>query len=175
MNNTRRHAVIGSRLLKLSLLLACLAAPMASAQSATFPRQLGDGIVAFCEAQWSGREELETRLFTACVREQQQALDRLESVHRQFSRQSFYQQVALPFCRFEQGRDVAVNLVQVSFCLENELAGYREIQQLRSRYGSGRIDTLTSSALSRSGSWAAAASLIKRESGLKTIRRGESS
>lgn len=143
---------------------------ISSAQTVPLEMLLKDEGRQFCLKSWNGSGGANQRLYQACLLEQRQAKSRIQSIHSRFSSQGFYRDIALPHCRSVQGSGLTPNLVEISFCLEDELAGYQVIQDLRSRYGGSRIDRETGKAIAAAGSWAAAANRVKRNAGLKTIR-----
>ncbi len=132
-------------------------------------------IQRFCTSVWLDGDQPDRRMYSACQQEQQQALLRLRGLSSRYSGQDFFNGIAISHCREAQGQGEALNLVQFSFCLDDEVEGYRDIQYLRRLYGARRVDSETRNALGASGSWAAAAGLVKRNAGLKLIRRGGTS
>ena len=153
-------------------LVTLMPVSLQAAQPPSFTAMLGAGIQRYCGDNWLTGDESDQRLYSACLREQQQALSWIRELHSRYSTQDFYRQTALPYCRESQPQGQTVNLVELSFCLDDELDGYAEIQGLRRLYGGTRVDKAAREALSSSGSWAAAARLLKRDVGLKTVRRG---
>jgi|GEM_PF-3254446 len=162
--------------LRSSILVSILLLPLWSfAQSTSLNTLLGSNGQQFCLENWSGSGEFDQRLYQACLQEQRQATLRIQSIHSRYVAQGFYRDIAFPYCRSVQNSDVALNLVELSFCLADEVEGYQIIQELRRRYGGNRVDAETGQAITAAGSWAAAANQVKRSTSLKTIRRGNSS
>ena len=155
-----------------SLLLSLTVPVMSAAQSRALIAFTGTDIQQFCRGAWLAGEESDQRLYAACVLEQQQALARIQADNSRYSNQDFYRAIAMPHCRSVQDQSAPLNLVQLSLCIEDEIDGYQDIQDLRRRYGAKRIDSEANKALAASGSWAAAAGLVRRTTNLKTIRRG---
>jgi len=152
-------------------LCAILVLPALSfAQSASLNTLLGTGGQQFCAESWSGTVESDQRLYQACLLEQRQASVRIQSIHGRYASRGFYRDIAFPYCRSMQSNGGALNLVEISFCLEDEITGYQAIQDLRRRYGGSRVDAETGEAMAAAGSWAATANQVKRSTSLKTIR-----
>ncbi|MEZ5491627.1 MAG: hypothetical protein R3F50_15095 [Gammaproteobacteria bacterium] len=164
-----KNLLIGSFLLS-------LAVPVLSLAQSSAPGVFnGTDIQQFCRASWLSGDDTDQRLYAACLREQQQALARIQADNGRYSNQDFYRVIAMPYCRSVQEQAKPLNLVQLSLCLEDEIDGFQDIQDLRRRYGANRIDVEAGPALAASGSWAAAAGLVRRTTNLKTIRRGGAS
>jgi len=161
--------------LSILLLMGVLAPQLSLAQGLSLTALLGADSQRYCQETWQGAGDHERRLFQACLREQQQAEITLRTLHGRYATQDFYRATALPYCRESQGQGAALNLVQLSFCLEDEINGFQALQDLRRRYGAARVDSTTREALSASGSWAIAASQVKRSTHLKTLRSGTGS
>ena len=162
--------------LRSSILAAIFLLPVLSfAQPTSLNELLGSDGQQFCLESWNGSDEFDQRRYQACLREQRQAILRIQSFHGRYATQGFYRDIAFPYCRSNQSDGVALNLVDLSFCLEDEVVGYRTIQDLRRRYGGNRVDAETNAAVAAAGSWAAAANQVKRSTSLKMIRRGNSS
>jgi hypothetical protein len=147
---------------------------LCSAQSSSLGELLGGDGRQYCAQNWNGTDAADQRRYSACLLEQRQARLRIQTIHRRYAGQQFYRGVAFPFCRAGQNAEGTLNLVDLSFCLEDEVTGYQVIQDLRRRYGGNRVDTETDQAISASGSWAAAATHLKRSTSLKTVRSGAS-
>ena len=158
-----------------SMVLMLVAPVLSVAQSQSLMTTLRADIPRYCRDAYLAPEDPDQRLYSACLQEQEQALVRLRDMQGRYAGQEFYRDIALPYCRQAQSPNESTNVVQLSFCLEDEIDGYLDIQDLRRRYGGSRIDGEAREALSVSGSWAAAAGLVKRSTNLKTVRRGSAS
>lgn len=159
--------------LRNSLLVAILFAPVISLAQATSLNALlsGDG-QQFCGISWDLGVQSDQRLYQDCLREQSQAKLRIQALNGRYGAQRFFRETAFPFCRSNQDSNSGLNLVELSFCLDDEIVGYQAIQDLRRRYGSNRVDSEASQAIAIAGSWAAAANQLKRSTSLKTVRQG---
>lgn len=159
--------------LRISVLVATLLAPVISFAQATSLNALlsGDG-QQFCFSRWNQGGESDQRLYQACLLEQRRAKLRIQALNGRFGTQSFFRDTAIPFCRSNQDAMSGLNLVELSFCLDDEIVGYQAIQDLRRRYGGNRVDSEASQAIAITGSWAAAANQLKRSTSLKTVRQG---
>ena len=164
--------VIIMKTIRNGLLVSVLFIPtMLAAQNQALDDLTAGGGQAYCRSI-----QVSSQLrYGACLQEQRQALARIRSLNSRYSSQQFFQQIAVPHCGSAVGTDRAINLVELSFCLGDEVQGYQVIQSLRQRYGSSRVESEIEGAISATGSWAEAASRVKRNTGLKTIRRGSSS
>lgn len=158
-----------------SFFLSLIGPALAVAQSRAPSAFTGADIQQFCRGAWLVGDDSDRRLYAACLLEQQQGLARIRADNGRYSNQDFYRTIAMPFCRSVQEQEAPLNLVQLSLCLEDEIDGYQDIQDLRRRYGGNRIDIEANQALAASGSWAAAAGLVRRATNLKVIRRGGTS
>ena len=158
-----------------SLLFSLAIPALLAAQSRTLAALSGTDIQQFCRGAWLNGDDSDQRLYAACLLEQGQALARIQADNGRYSNQDFYRAIAMPYCRSAQNQSEPLNLVQLSLCLEDEVDGYQDIQGLRRRYGANRIDSEVNQALAASGSWAAAAGLVRRTTNLKTIRSGDAS
>ena len=158
-----------------SLLFGLAVPALSVAQSRALGTFTGTDIQQFCRGAWLNGDDSDQRLYAACLLEQDQALARIQADNGRYSNQDFYRGIAMPYCRSAQNQSEPLNLVQLSLCLEDEIDGYQDIQDLRRRYGGNHIDSETNQALAASGSWAAAAGLVRRTTNLKTIRRGDTS
>jgi hypothetical protein len=147
---------------------------LSNAQSSSLSDLLGSDGQQYCAQHWNGADSTDQRRYSACLLEQRQARSRIQTIHRRYASRQFYRGIALPFCRASQNAEGALNLVDLSFCLEDEVTGYLAIQDLRRRYGGNRIDNEADQAITESGSWASAAAHLKRSTSLKTVRRGTS-
>ncbi|MCB1672837.1 MAG: hypothetical protein KDI29_17045 [Pseudomonadales bacterium] len=158
--------------LGLLIALPVLGSGLATAQTFTLGAVSGAEIREYCSAVWLDRQAPDRRLYSACQQEQQQALLRLQVMDNLYSGEDFFRSTALSHCRRESAQGNSLNLLELSFCLDDEIDGYRTIQALRRHYGSRRVDQEAREALAIAGSWSAAASLRKRNAGLKTVRDG---
>ena len=155
------------------LLIAVVCLPaMAIAQTASLDSILSGNGQQYCREQWTGAE---LRLYQACLQEQREGRQRIQALQSRYAFRSFYSDIAVPYCSSIQGAGTPLNLVEFSFCLNDEVAGYEAVQDLQRRYGSYRVASAARQAIASSGSWAATASLLKRDAGLKTIRSGGAS